>query len=128
MLPLLLRKTNTCYTFCVVCVCVCVCLCVCVDCFYLRCLSNIATVNNHMASSQVKEQVPKDDKSAGLQKYYVWRPLNYWQCEQLHHLTFRICVTCLNRLGLQKLWSGLSILYSLFICPKRRRVHLFLLH
>jgi len=51
--------------------------CVCVDRFYLRCLSNIAPDNNHMASDQVKEQITKDEKSVGLQKYYVRHTLNY---------------------------------------------------
>ena len=50
---------------------------VCVDCFYLRCLSNIAPDNNHMGSDQVKEQITKDEKPVVLQKYYVRRPLNY---------------------------------------------------
>jgi len=78
-------------------------VCVCVDCLHLRCLSNIVTDKNHMASGHVKKQITKDEKSVGLEKYYVWRPLNYWHCEQLHRLPLRICVTCPNRLGLQKI-------------------------
>lgn len=43
----------------------------------MHCLSNIVPDNNHVESDKVKEQIKKDEKSVGLEKYYVRLPLNY---------------------------------------------------